>query len=113
SNSANASAGATTATLNLKGGSFLADDVIVARNTSTSARQTLQGRVNIEGSAYVEVANTIVLGTQSTTSTPGTIEATLDISGGELLAQGGIAEGSNPGLVSSELILRGGTLDAN
>ena len=113
SNNANAAAGAAVGTLNLQGGTFLANDLLVAYNISASARQTLQGRVNIEGSAYAEVTNTIVLGTQTTTSTPGTISAVLDISGGELLAKGGIAEGANPGLVSSELILRGGTLDVN
>lgn len=113
-NNASVSAGATVATLNLLGGNFLATDLYVARNTQSGARQTLEGQVNIAGSAQAEVTNTIVLG-QSTATTPGTVSAVLDISGGTLVAHGGIAEGTstNPAMVTSELILRGGTLDVS
>ncbi len=109
-NSANASAHKVTAALEVLGGSLVAESLVIAGNTQANAKQELEGRLLLDGTANVTVVGGITLGSQSATDSAG-LKAILEIKGGSVQVGGDIAEGTNPGGVSSSILLQGGSLD--
>jgi len=100
--------GSMTATLNVKGGSFTVNGgVNMAQNVSGPI--PLTANLLVSGTGSVTIAGNVTAGSQ--TGSAGTVAANVVVSGGTLLIQGNLAEGSGGAGVTSSVTVSGGTLD--
>lgn len=95
--------------LNVLGGEFIADNFVLAQHTGSV--QKVAGTLNVGGDGIVTANNGIVMGTRTGGTATDVITATINLTGGTLVAHGDIAEGSGTDAISSTVNLQGGALD--
>lgn len=103
-------AGFATASINVAGGAFSADTLIMAENVGGG--QNVSGNLNISGGT-VEVTGTggIVMGVR--TGTAAEVRSQISIASGSLEVHGDIARGTDNAAVISGVALNGGLLEMN
>ncbi|RRJ97000.1 PEP-CTERM sorting domain-containing protein [Opitutaceae bacterium TAV4] len=104
------STGQITGTLDVAGGDFIADSIILTSTQGTN-NQPVTGNLNISGTGNVTVNSNLTLGSRDSSSYAGALVANVAITGGSLTVNGNIAEGTNPNNLTSTITLAGGMLD--
>jgi autotransporter-associated beta strand protein len=109
---ATGSTGLATGNLNVSGGSFLADSMILAASQGGN-NQPVTGNLNVSGTGAVTVTNDLTMGNWGSSSYVGALTANVSITGGSLTVNGNLAEGAGGGAsrIISTVTLDGGTLD--
>ncbi|PTX93857.1 hypothetical protein DB345_19980 [Spartobacteria bacterium LR76] len=102
------SLGSLTATVGIEGGSFQVNgDVNMAENASGVVPVTAS--INVSSTGSMSVGGNVTMGTR--TGTAATVAANVTVSGGTLLIQGNLAEGTGGDGVTSTVTVSGGTLN--
>lgn len=117
STSASTSSATTSGALNVNGGQYQTQTLVLADSASTLVGNTqpLSGVVNVSGAAAVSVAGAggVVMGRHGGASNAAPLTATINLTGGSLTVSGNIAEGLGAATIASTLNLNGGTLEMN
>jgi len=100
-------ANSTTGVLTVAGGTFTAGSISMADNV-TGATSVI-GNLNVSGSANVTVTGSVTAGRR--VGTAASVAANIAISGGTLLIQGDLKEGTGAAGVTSTVALSGGVLN--
>ncbi len=109
-NAGGGSTGQLTGNLNVSGGTFLADSMILAASQGTN-NQPVTGNLNVSGTGAVTITNNLTMGNWGSSSFVGALIANVSITGGSLTVNGNVAEGTGPSQLTSTITLNGGALD--